>query len=82
VLGDASHLETVRAGLDFLSRRSASPLYEALLPFGVLAAARFNAVHGPRLTLHLLADQLMILNDFEFRVWCSHLGVVDRTWVA
>jgi hypothetical protein len=42
---DPQHLESVRLALDFLESRSASPLYEMMLPFGAYAAARLNAVN-------------------------------------
>eukprot|EP01043_Picozoa_sp_COSAG02_P038489 COSAG02_NODE_2973_length_7635_cov_7.444400_4_plen_780_part_00 len=42
---DPKHLETVRLALDFLETRTASPLYEMMLPFGAYAAARLNAMN-------------------------------------
>ena len=42
---DPKHLATAMLALDFLENRTTSPLYEMMLPFGVYAAARLNAVH-------------------------------------
>ena len=40
------HLAMAKAALGYLEAQTESPLYECVMPLGVLAAARMNAQHG------------------------------------
>lgn len=53
---DSRFLEAARWGMDALERTSSSPIYENLLPFGALVAARLNAEQKTTYNLQKLVD--------------------------
>ena len=70
---DPKHLKTVELALDFLESRTASPLYEMMLPFGAYAAARLNAIRALNAstasaasTPYLLREVHQFVPVFEF----------------
>ena len=73
--GRAEDRRLAELSLDFLDRADYNTLYENLLPYGALAAVRFNAEYGDKHNAHKLLGDLFATSDVRAR-W----GMVGKNW--
>lgn len=73
--GDAKYLEAAKGSLAFLENEKANPFYECVLPFGVYAAARFNAEQSTGYDVEKLLNWCFEPSDARYG-W----GVIAERW--
>jgi hypothetical protein len=54
--GSSNHLTGAKWGIEYLQNREENPLYEVLLPYGALTAARMNAEQGTSYNLYKILN--------------------------
>jgi hypothetical protein len=72
--GNRKYLEGAQLAMDFLAGFTSNPAYELQLPYGIIAAARMNAVEGTNYPLQKMLD--WSFNRGALRGWGSIVG----TW--
>jgi hypothetical protein len=72
-------LDVARSALGYLASQDASPLYECVLPMGVLAAARLNAEHNDTHNVTQLLEWSLSDGSNQYRSGWGMLGA-DAIW--
>jgi hypothetical protein len=72
--GEQKYLKGAMLATDFLSAQNSNPSYELQLPYGVLAAAKMNAIHDVGYDLEKMMS--WCFNRGPLRGW----GVIDGQW--
>lgn len=79
-LDDIKYLHGARQALDFLNEWENNPSYELQLPYGVLAAAKLNAMHGANYDLDKMLNWCFDRGDL--RGWGSIVGTWDGKGIS
>lgn len=72
--GEQKYFKGAMLALDFLSAQNSNPSYELQLPYGVLAAAKMNAVHDAGYDIEKMVN--WCFDRGPLRGW----GVIDGQW--
>ena len=73
--GKSEYRRLAESSLDYLDQAKYDTLYENLLPYGALAAARFDAEYGDKHDAHKLLRDIFAVSDVR-----PHWGMIGKTW--
>jgi hypothetical protein len=74
--GDTNFLQAADWGLEFMQNSTSNIIYETLLPYGVLAAARMNAEQGRNYDINKFMNWCFDGNGYARPAW----GVMTGQW--